>query len=134
MMRRTLPFLVSSIVWAIVGAALCIWKQPDVGHTIRWMLGLWLFSVLDLVALVLVVRALVQFMAAPAEDSKRGPYFVQMALWMSVKLVCLVSLGTVLWLGRTDMPDVALFTGLSTLIVVPLVGGGWWSYRELRNA
>ncbi|MBC7693014.1 MAG: hypothetical protein H7222_14725 [Methylotenera sp.] len=101
-------------------------------QSLLWMLGLWTLCVLDLVALAKTIAAGIILMSDQAPE-KKSALAVQALSWGSLKMIFLGVIGLVLWKAST-VPTVALLSGIGTLLIVPLVGGFWWSQKELSHA
>jgi len=126
----SVPFLVVGLAWAVLGALLCLRLAPAAQSffALKWMLGLSVVCMMDLLVLAKAVASVIDLMSS--ENSSRRPnHLVQLMFWGTAKLACLAVFGLVLWNGRS-IPQCALFTGLATMIVVPLTGGLWWSYQD----
>jgi hypothetical protein len=128
------PFLIAGLVWLFLAGALSVgFNSPEHGYwwNLRWTLTLCGVCLFDLYALAKAVSAT---LALASEDKeKRGPLIVQASYWGMVKLVCLGILGAILFRGA-PVPTLQLMMGSATLIVVPVVGGYWWSRKVLRHA
>ena len=126
----SVPFLVVGFAWAVFGALVCLQLAPEAQSffALKWMLGLALVCMTDLMVLAKAVASVIDLMALehPGHQPKR---IVQLMFWSTAKFVCLGAIGYILWNGRA-IPQCALFTGLATLVVVPLLGGLWWSYQD----
>jgi hypothetical protein len=120
-----LPFFGVALVWVAVGIGFCS------GDALKWMLIFWMLCLLDLIALTLLVSAFVSLAAGSSE--KRGARIIQASTWGAIKLACLGIFAAILLQGFT-IPSLGLYMGMGTLMIVPLVGGLWWSQRELQHA
>lgn len=126
------PFLIVSGAWLILGLGFSAWfsdKQPF--QAVAWMTFLWALCLFDLYALSRAVGAALGLAAITGE--KRGALTIQAFYWGVIKLTCLGILGTILSYGRS-IPTSSLLMGSGTLVVVPLLGGYWWSQKVLRHA
>jgi hypothetical protein len=124
------PFAFAAIAWAVAAVLLC-WYWDGSVLAFRWMLGLWALCLLDLFAIAKTMAAVIAVSADAAGN--RPALLVQASTWGAIKLACLGLLGILLFRGQS-IPSHALLLGLGTLVVVPLIGGLWWSQRALRHA
>jgi len=109
----------------------------------KWIFGLWLLSVLDLLAIAKLLVTTIRVLDLSGE--KRVAAIIRASYWGIVKLACLV-LFVVLFLnagqssGQTigaqtgAIPHEAIFLGMGSLVMIPLLGGLIWSQRILRHA
>lgn len=130
-----LPFIGSALAWAAFSCVvLCKFSSP-VGHpwvvTFRWFFQLWFLSLVDLIALAKVSSIVLA--GVPEESKNRAQMLFRASYWGFLKLACLGIFLFVLIKGQA-IPALSLVTGLGTLIVVPLVGGIWWSQRTVSHA
>jgi hypothetical protein len=127
------PFITVSIVWFVISGVACF-QFANPGHTFsafRWMAELWALCLIDLYALAKAVGAALSLVSATGE--KRGALIIQASYWGMIKLACLGILGAILLRGST-IPTTGLLMGSATLVVIPLIGGYWWSQKVLRHA
>jgi hypothetical protein len=130
--RESTPFLMVAFVWLAVGAALCArFQHPGLSLALGWLAVLWGLCLFDLYALSRAVGALLGL--ASVEGEKRGALIIQASYWGMIKLACLGILGAILLRGHS-IPALGLLMGTGTLVVVPLLGGYWWSQKVLRHA
>ena len=92
------------------------------------MVGLGLLCLVDLVALARAVRAIFEYLGAPRE--KRVPLLIQASYWAFLKIACL-GIFTVVLIRERTIPSAGLLFGMATLVIVPLIGGFWWSRRSV---
>lgn len=125
------PFVWTALAWTLLGTGFVAYTEGDWARATGPFLGLALLSALDLLALAKVVERVLGFAAATSE--KRGPALVQTFFWGALKLACLGIFILVLSKGVRFAAS-SLILGLGTLVVVPLVGGYFWSRRDLEHA
>lgn len=134
------PFLYAALVWALCVATGAYFLEPT--HPVRavlWALGLWALCIFDLFALAKVVRGALRLAAGQNEAGTADPVELRTALglntafWGLIKLSCLGLFMGVLLKG-VEIPTGSLLLGLSTLVVIPLLGGLIWSQRGLKHA
>jgi hypothetical protein len=141
------PFGVSAIIWLGTSAWICWHLAPDATaahRALTWMGILSGICLLDLYALIQALSALFALMAlsssegsSPSIRPPQSPIFlvIRTSYWGGIKLVCLIFLGTLLARGASPsgIPTVGLITGVSTLVVVPLLGGLLWHLQHHRD-
>ncbi|MEK6580160.1 MAG: hypothetical protein AABZ55_13115, partial [Bdellovibrionota bacterium] len=98
---------------------------------LKWTAGLWFLCMMDLLAMARTIASLIRWMSASSRD--RVSLIVQALYWGTIKLVCL-AVFIVILIKSKSIPPASLFLGIATLIVTPLLGGFWWSKRELQHA
>ncbi len=115
----------------------------EVSLSAKWIFGLWLLSVVDLLAMAKLLVTAIRVLDLSGE--KRAAAIIRASYWGIVKLACLV-LFVVLFLnagqssGQTigaqtgAIPHEAIFLGMGSLVMIPLLGGLIWSQRILRHA
>jgi hypothetical protein len=133
--RQTVsPFLIVGLAWYVASAFLCF-QFRHVGEplwpVLKPMSMLWALCLFDLYCLARAVGAAIGFTSAQGE--KRSALKIQASYWGFIKLACLGILGAIL-LGDRSIPAIGLLTGSATLVVVPLLGGYWWSQKVLHHA
>jgi hypothetical protein len=127
-----LPFIGVAFAWLAFSSALCLrFPGRSISYALASVFLLWLVCLIDLYSLSRAVGAVLELAATSGE--KRGPLTIQAFYWGMIKLLCLGILGIILFYGRS-IPPVSLLAGTGTLVVVPLLGGYWWSQRALRHA
>lgn len=122
------------IIWLFIGEIACFLIGPSFEDKVQaafFMFGFWALSALDLWVWVKLMETVIHWMNAIQE--KRTAYSIQAFCWGIFKIVCLGLFIGVLLKGY-QIPTRGLFLGVSTLGVVPLIGGLLWSQRVLRNA
>jgi hypothetical protein len=130
--ETVLPFLKVAALWLISGLAVSAWTRGSalLGAS-AWLLLLWAVCLTDLYSLSRAVEALMELVSGTSEN--RGALVIQASYWGMIKLICLGILGLTVFYGRS-IPSVSLLMGTGTLVVVPLLGGYWWSQKVLRHA
>ena len=135
-------FSAISVGWLAIAALIC-WQfsatqDGNVSATwvaMKWLFGLWALSILDLVAISKSISAAVSVMGHTGE--KRAASIIQASYWGLVKLACLgIFIFVLIRASALAAPGLklGLVTGLGTLVIVPLIGGLFWSQRVLRHA
>jgi len=122
------PFVWAALIWGVVASGWVILGSTEVGRALGWMLGLWAICLFDLVALAKMFDAVLSLAARGVQTN----WIVQAFFWATAKLACIAVLIAVLIAGK-DAPQLGLILGSSTLVVVPLVGGLWWSRTQLSR-
>jgi hypothetical protein len=73
---------------------------------------------------------------AAAAPQKRVFLIIQASYWLAIKIVCVLFFGTLLFRGKSLYAHGAtgVILGISTLFVVPLVGGiGWYLQKAPKK-
>src|SRR5690348_8631334 len=128
------PFLWIGAAWIGFSAGVCWRFTPPLllPLALRWMLGLSLLCLLDLLAIAKTIHHL--FMTVGSENGSNGQethpnrFFsaIRASYWGAIKIACFLLFGATLLMGRAlpaGIPVAALVTGISTLAIVPLLGG-----------
>ena len=133
------PFLVVGTLWLVLGLGLSIGFSDferfgsESLNSMKWMVGLWLLCLVDLFTAGVALQAAIQVLTGEnLSATERAAWIFRATIWGTLKLVCLAVLVVVLIRGQTA-PKLALVLGLSTLVVVPLVAGIWWSRKEAKT-
>jgi hypothetical protein len=143
-------FLAWSLVWlAFSGLAASFsfqdgvsWSPPP-SNQWRWLLLFWSLAVADLFSTGLTVESVLDWMNAPTvpfTESKTDQEVLRARaerlravfrtiFWGTQKTICLAAWVVVLMRAETA-PNWSVFLGVSTLVVVPLLGGLSWHFRE----
>jgi hypothetical protein len=123
------PFGVAAALWAVVAVALCrIFTANHAAFILNlfWMAGLYLLSVLDLVALGKTVQGALAIAAG-----NRAGSAIQTFYWFGLKLACLgifiLAMMSASHLGKAT-PTPGLLVGVGTVTMIPLLGGLFWSW------
>jgi hypothetical protein len=123
--KQLKPFIAASVLWAATGTVLSLIGVP----ADRWVAALvwwgvfFLFSVMDLA----VLAGLVASMLLGPPEGDRLRWGVRLAFLGALKVVILIA-GALLLMRNHGIPNASLLSGLGTLIIVPLLGGGLWSF------
>lgn len=130
--QTVLPFFVVACAWLALGLALCAqFPGSSIGYAFGSLTLLWAVCLLDLYSLARAVGAVLELSVTDGEN--RGRFTIQAFYWGLIKLLCLGILGIILFYGRS-IPSAAMLIGTGTLVIVPLVGGYWWSQKVPQNA
>jgi hypothetical protein len=136
--KTVLPFLISGLVWILLAAGICRLLSANVDEFHRsliWMLRLAFLSLLDLLAIAKVFYYVFE-LQRPEAGQKRIFSVIRTSYWGAIKIACILICGTILVKGShlsAGIPPVGLVTGISTLVVVPLVGGLVWYFAQRSN-
>jgi hypothetical protein len=124
------PFVWAALAWGAVGSALVALLSPELQRAgaLVWWLAFYAFSVADLALLAGLVGVLV---GGPPSGS-RGRWMARLLFLLSSKLAVLGA-GVFLMIGNRGIPNASLLSGLGTLIVVPVLGGGLWSFTDPKD-
>jgi hypothetical protein len=135
------PFVWVAVFWCLFGGAATLYFNSGNWRSLGWFLLGWTLCLGDLLALVRMMDTVMPFLkrgakneSSPAHVGALSIKTVPLMFWGTMKLVFLGLIGWFIWSSKTGMPHSALLMSLATLIVVPLVGGYWWSQRELDYA
>jgi hypothetical protein len=123
------PFGVAAALWAVVAVALCrIFTANHAAFILNlfWMVGLYLLSLLDLVALGKTVQGVIAIAAGNRAASTIHTFY-----WFGLKLACLgifiLAMMSASHLGKAT-PTPGLLVGVGTVTMIPLLGGLFWSW------
>jgi hypothetical protein len=126
------PFGIAAALWAVIAIALCrIFTANNAIFAVNffWMAGLYLLSVLDLVALGKAVQGVLSIAAG-----NRSVSAIQTFYWLLLKLACLgIFILAMVLVSRSGhdgkiIPTTGLLTGVGTVAMIPLFGGLLWSW------
>lgn len=131
--RSLVPFVWTAVAWLVVGGLVQLYQGT--GETglrpFYWFCAFWALSMLNLFLLLKVVASLLIFVSEN-EGSKKAVTPLSLALWTTAKIAGLGLL--VFTLLRSDQASVwGVVFGLGAFIVVPLLGGLWWSRGVLAQ-
>lgn len=136
--RKTLfPFIVCGLFWVALSTALCLYfsgNSEESKRAVIWMLRLSFISMLDLLAIAKVFYYLFE-LQRDQEPGKRIFSVIRTSYWGALKIACIVICGTILVKGShlpAGIPVVGLVLGISTLVIVPLLGGAVWYLTQKR--
>ncbi len=124
------PFAWVSLGWLGLALAVC-WARSPQPAVLGWLGLVWLLAVADLAITAGAIGALLR-LTTVSEDNRMAAS-VQAFTWGAVKLACL-GVFVVLLVNGTQIPVSSLLLGLGTMIVVPILGGLWWSQRIFKHA
>jgi hypothetical protein len=120
------PFWLTAAAWAALGVVL------NFGAGVSgwgWFLAVWGACLVDFWVTAELLRRML--LVKGDEGTETAPIAATVVLGIA-KVACLGLVGVVLWAGRNS-PLRAILMGLSTLVVVPLLGGLWWYQKEKFN-
>lgn len=126
--RSVMPFLWVSLSWC--GISLAVSSIFSSENVFAWVFALWCLCMADLFATAKAVVLTLRLVSVPEGFSGKPQLITQVVFWGLAKLGSLGILGGVLFSAGSSVPQAALVTGLGTMIVVPVVGGYWWSVNE----
>lgn len=128
------PFVAVALIWATGGAGVLATSIVDNINPGKWAWGffaLWGLSLLDLYLIGKVVASLLS-LVAENQTINRSVLVMRTVLWGFAKLNVLALFGW-FFIEADSLPGSALISGASTLIVVPIGGGLWWTRRTARG-
>ncbi len=132
------PFFHVAWIWAAASKAVIsyqLWGKPGVLKALVVFGAFWFLSICSLYSLARVVAMILDLGLVSQE--KRTPLLIRASYWGLFKLVCVGILITALNLVSESASPyfrVAVSLGISTVCVVPLVGGYFWSRRVVEHA
>lgn len=130
------PFAAVGLGWIALSALFC-WKtssSAELHSALRWMLQFSLLCLLDLLAIAKTFANVLQ---------SRNFSLIRASYWGAIKIACFLLFGAFLWqvrslsagsLGASPVPMNGVITGVSTLMIVPLLGGLIWHVLHARFA
>jgi hypothetical protein len=134
------PIWKACFLWAFVGTILLILmglsKTEPFFTPLLWFYGLWGLGSLNLY--FLMKTALSAFQATVNKSfQKNSPTGSKTLLWGMAKLSVFVLIGVSLFLARSfvaqSFSSLAVVLGISTMLIVPLLGGFWWAIKDERH-
>ncbi len=129
-----MPFVWVALIWFFVAGSVCYFFAPSdvpLWLVMSWFLLIWALCLVDFLSMTVSFS---KFLALKTDRIWQEPrQLLEAIFWGTLKLVCLGLFGMVLIKGRS-IPTVGLLAGFGTLVVVPLVGGFWWSFKEFIHA
>jgi hypothetical protein len=130
LLSQTKVFVNVAVAWGLIGSSLVFFLQPEHGlaFNLRWYSGLWACSGINLFALSKTVSKVLLLMSDNV-GQQRAQILIQVFFWASLKLGFLTLLGSLIWHSQS-VPGMTLLLGLSTLVVVPIVGSYLWSRKD----
>ena len=117
-------FFQISLVWYWVGVYLLSFDLRFLTPAM-WFTVFFLLSLADLYSLSKVL----EYLFLHASGGSRPGARLKLIFWSIFKFLCLGSFGFVLYAAPT-ISRAAVFLGAGTLVIVPLLGGFWWSRRD----
>lgn len=123
-----------STVWFILGFIVNYVFNGSLslrGESLLWFTVLWGVSLLNLLLLGAVLSKL-QLIIRENDPIKRLKSTLEAFFWGFLKFLCLALIGFLLYRYTKVIPTLPLVTGLLTLVIIPSVGGWWWSLAYLR--
>lgn len=125
------PFIYTAILWGLVSIGVILGFSSVPLPALKAWAGFFILSISDLFFLVKTIAATLLLMSDQGAEN-RSAYAIQALTYGSLKLLCLGAIGFFLW-KFSDVPEAGMFFGLGSLIIVPLVGGFWWSQAQLKD-
>lgn len=125
------PFLWVALCWAALGVGVSAITDSGGEHGLAWLWGfgiLWVLSLLDFYLIGKVVASLLS-LVAENHSVNRSALVFRTILWGFAKLNVFALFALVFVFGDS-IPGTPLLLGTSTLVVVPIVGGLWWSAKR----
>ena len=128
--KQMRPFLVAAALWGAAGAGIValLVREGTTAHALGWWALFYVFSLLDLGVLAGLVAAM---LAGPPQGDK-ARWAVRLA-FLGVSKATILIIGAILMMRNHGIPNSSLLSGLGTLIVVPLLGGGIWSFSSTKE-
>ena len=132
--KLELPLVPVGAAWGAIGAIFLAVSGSGDSWILRvgWFGAVWAFCVLDLIFMVKALASVVHLMTETRTD-RRPARIIQVMFWGALKLLCLGAIGYLVYVARGKSPSASLWTGVATIVIVPLVAGFWWSRRQLRE-
>jgi uncharacterized protein (DUF697 family) len=127
------PFALAAVIWVALGWVACRYfsESGEMQKNLVWLFGLWALCLADLVALGKTIQGVLAIAAGgPNAGENLAPRVIHTFSWGLIKLVCLGIFALVMIKGK-PIPTAGLLAGMATLLVVPLMGGLFWSQRVL---
>lgn len=128
-MKKTwTPFTMTALGWlalSIGWVALGTWPNRQAYfQNLLILSGIWMLCLLNLLSLVKTIAGL-------GNARVSG---LQTAFWGAVKFFSLGFLVAMIYLSKSKSMPITLVLGISTCLVVPVVGGTIWNTKEFWNA
>lgn len=114
----------ASFGWYIIGCLILGFSGRSFTSDLVYFTAVFLWAHLNLFFLMMLMKTLFQFIKAESADERNALRF-GILIWGSLKVSCLLFGVVFLWAG-SDITGLALVLGVSSLLVVPLVGGLLW--------
>lgn len=125
---RLAPFVWTALGWGVVSTLVVLGFTPDPYFAFASFGILFVLCVLDLFFLVKTVAVILELVSYQGAE-KQTRHAIRLAFWASAKFFTLAVLVVIVWKAR-GVPVLSWSMGIGTLIVVPLLGGLWWSSGE----
>lgn len=129
---RIAPFVYTTLIWGVVATLVVLGFTPEPYRAAFWfalLYGMVVCNLFFLVKSIAVVIVLLSYQGA----EKQTRHAIQLAFWGTAKFSTLGALIAVIWKAK-DIPTLALAMGMGTLLVVPFIGGFWWSNVENQES
>lgn len=129
------PFFIVGFVWLAAGLGISLGTSGPEESTpavLKWMIGLWLLCMLDIFTAGVALTAVFRIMRETLPVAEKSRWVFRAIFWGTLKFVSLAALVAVSMQGQAA-PKTAVVLGLSTLVVVPLIAGYFWSKKEAKD-
>lgn len=100
----------------------------------RLQAALWMYLYAGVAVLSLVTTARVVFLLVEMASANDGGRPAGIGFWLMAKFFSFGMLAILIWFGGKYHTDFALLAGLTTFVVVPILGSFFWRERESRHA
>ena len=129
-----MPILPVGVAWGVFGAVALVASGglEGSGPRLAWFGAFWAFCMFDLMFMVRALAAVIHLMTEVKTD-RRPARLVQAVFWGALKLLCLGASGFLTYRARGIAPAASLWTGVATIVIVPLAAGFWWSRQQLEE-
>ena len=125
------PWIEVVAFWVVLGSVAVYYFAPlQAGELLPRFLGLTSLGLIDLFTTGGLLRVVISI-AAGREKNGLGAA-IRASSWGTIKLVSVGLLTVTIWRSRGS-PPLPLILGLTTLVVVPIIGGIRWHLLNLRN-
>ena len=128
-MKKTIfPFIAAAVVWFAISifwigiSPWSIWRE--FGKNVVVFLGLWGVSLVNLLSLAKTGSGL----GSEMSENKKTVF------WGALKFFSLGFLVVLIYLGKSKSLPITLILGVSTSLVVPMVGATIWSFLRMQDA
>ncbi|MEN9723987.1 MAG: hypothetical protein RJB38_1973 [Pseudomonadota bacterium] len=124
--RELRPFFWASFLWLLLGLVLAagVFSSGNFFKEMVWFVVFWSLGVGDLATIAALVFAITSW----GESSDRVKMGLRITILTGLKVTLLLIFGAILFL-KHGIPQSSLLVGLGTLIVVPLLGGLFWTFQ-----
>lgn len=117
-------FGIASASWYIIGCIILYFSGRSFTSDLVYFTLVFLWAHLNLVFLMMLMKTLFQFIKTE-DANERNTLRFKILFWGTLKVSCLLFGVVFLWAG-SDITGLALVLGVTSLLVVPLVGGLLW--------